>query len=556
MNLSIKDLPRDLAGYERLSDSMSKLPTKDYVHVVRALASGDLFFLVTRVLTTAQWKHPDGEPLFYRQWFLDRCREIQFDSDDNVLDVWARFHAKTTIKTFANLIRLILQDQNITIGLFSAKGLDAQKMMGEIKLELEENRLLKRLFPDILWADPQRQSGKWSGADGITVRRTIHYKNATIEPVGLIDGAATGGRYKHRHYDDVINEKHCSADMCEKAFTRWAQTQYQRVPGGTQSACGTFYFRGDVYQRMVQNGVRLRMHPCYEVNLEESKFDSYGLPMRLVLNRDKPVVYSVEELEELRSLTIPEEGGEDTFPVQMECDINAASQRRFKVEWLQFYSKPPLQERRASPGNVVILVDPANSKKKDACFTAMWVVKLGSDRKFYVLDAVREQMSLTERADKLFYLHRKWSPIWQTRYEKIGMQGDVEYIQERQDRESYRFPIMEVGRSGRGTMPKDDRIERLVPMFQSGDIYFPDYIPQEMPDGTKANLVEIFQREEYLAWPSSKYKDQLDALARLIDEDCTNVFPNSADTAQDRWTQFIYGKGQQQGDTALDWRTA
>jgi hypothetical protein len=55
------------------------------------------------------------------------------------------------------------------------------------------------------------------------------------------------------------------------------------------------------------------------------------------------------------------------------------------------------------------------------------VIGLAPDENFYLLDAVRDRLNLTERGDKLFGMHRKWRPE-RVGYEKYGMQADIEYI--------------------------------------------------------------------------------------------------------------------------------
>jgi hypothetical protein len=124
-------------------------------------------------------------------------------------------------------------------------------------------------------------------------------------------------------------------------------------------------------------------------------------------------------------------------------------------------ASPPLLPRGQ---NLVILVDAASSKKKGSDYTAMWCLGLGSDRKVYIHDMLRDRLSLTERADILMAWHRKWQPM-AVGYEQYGMMADIEHIRSVQDNENYRFDITPLG----GTMAKNDRIRRLVPWFEKGN---------------------------------------------------------------------------------------
>jgi len=117
----------------------------------------------------------------------------------------------------------------------------------------------------------------------------------------------------------------------------------------------------------------------------------------------------------------------------------------------------------------VILVDASSGKNKDrGDYTAFWVVGIGGDGNYYILDIVRDRLNLTARAETLFRLHRKWKPQ-QVRYEQYGMMADIDHIKQEMESRSYRFRITEVG----GATKKEDRIRRLVPLFEHGKMWFP-----------------------------------------------------------------------------------
>ena len=69
------------------------------------------------------------------------------------------------------------------------------------------------------------------------------------------------------------------------------------MPGSKRYYVGTFYAHGDSYHHMAGRGVKLRLHPCYEVDYEKSQIDDKsGLPLSLVHDETKPVLYSGEHL--------------------------------------------------------------------------------------------------------------------------------------------------------------------------------------------------------------------------------------------------------------------
>jgi predicted phage terminase large subunit-like protein len=175
-------------------------------------------------------------------------------------------------------------------------------------------------------------------------------------------------------------------------------------------------------------------------------------------------------------------------------------------------------------------VDPASAKKKTSDYTAAWVVGLAADSNVYVLDMVRDRLSLTQRADLMFAWHKRWKPL-RTGYERYGMMADIEHIEDRQDRENYRFPITELG----GPMPKPDRIRRLIPWFEQGRVYLPRTLTKANYEGRESDLVADFVKHEYRAFPVASHDDMLDALARIFDDEMAIAWPQATNDDFEEW---------------------
>ena len=99
--------------------------------------------------------------------------------------------------------------------------------------------------------------------------------------------------------------------------------------------------------------------------------------------------------------------------------------------------------------------------------------------------------------------------------------ADIEHFQDRMEQETYRFQIKEVG----GQTSKSDRIKRLLPLFESGRIYFPRTLHKTNWDKKTEDLVSIFVETEYLAFPVGQHDDMLDSLARICEPKMDLVFP-------------------------------
>jgi phage terminase large subunit-like protein len=219
---------------------------------------------------------------------------------------------------------------------------------------------------------------------------------------------------------------------------------------------------------------------------------------------------------------------------QMLLDPTADRAQGFRVEWLRYWSTLDHHDIGADM-NRYLLVDAASAKKKHSDYTAMGVIGLGSDGNYYVLDLVRDRLNLTERMAALFALHRRWKPK-AVGYEKYGMMADVEYAHIRMRDENYRFEITEVG----GTMPKPDRIKRLVPIFEEGRFWLPDTLRKIDYEGNNIDLVQSFVTHEYLAFPVSAHDDMLDMFSRIFDVSTT--WPREVERHEDRYARPRYAR--------------
>lgn len=226
---------------------------------VATLGRLDRFFLLTHILKRSDAVHP---------WIYSRCREVERDPD-GYLDLWSREHYKSTVITFAGVIQEILCNPEITIGIFSFNKPVARKFLRQVKYEFESNQTLKDLYPDILWADPKKESPRWSEDSGLVVKRKGNPKEATLEANGLVDGQPTGAHYLLRVYDDVVTvDSVTSPEMIHKTTEAWSLSDNlgARPEDGSLARSwhiGTRYHFGDTYSTMIEMGaVKPRIYPA------------------------------------------------------------------------------------------------------------------------------------------------------------------------------------------------------------------------------------------------------------------------------------------------------
>lgn len=483
--------------------------------VVSALAESDRYFLLTQILRRPDALHP---------WLYERCREVAADPDD-CLDLWARGHYKSTFITFAGSIQEIIRNQNITIAVFSHTRPIAKAFLDQIKSECETNPDLHRYWPHIFWKNPKKEAPVWGLDSGIVVKRTTNPKEKTVEAWGLVDGQPISKHFDLRIYNDVVTEDSVGTpEMILKTTRRWELSQNLAVTEsegrtGRQWHEGTRYNYADTYGAILErDALKPRVYPA----TDDGTMD--GEPVFLT-----PEAWAKKKRNE----------STHTIACQQLQNPIAGGLQEFKPEWLRPY------EVRPEVLNVFILVDPANSKKKESSNSAF--VAIGMDQAWnkYLLDGACHKMSLTERWTMLKFLRFKWIrqpgvQVVRIGYERYGMQADIEHFDEMMRIQKCPFPIEEVSWSRETTsQAKDDRIRRLEPDARNWRLFVPYSgeptalqqkavsqgkghlvarpIKRKNENGELYDLVEYLLKNEWLFFPATTRKDMMDAMSRIYD---------------------------------------
>jgi len=429
------------------------------------------------------------------------------ENPNGYLDLWARAHGKSSIITLGKTIQDILASHGdnpipvgdtteITVGIFSCTRPLAKQFLAQIKREFESNRMLLDYFPDILWENPGKDAPVWSLDSGIIVKRKKNPKEATVEAWGLVDGQPTSKHFDLMVYDDVVTVDNVrSPAMIEKTTQAWELSLNLGTEKALYRYAGTRYHYHDTYKTILDRESAIaRIHPATTDGTIKGD----------------PVLLSREALDQKRR-----DMGPYTFSAQLLLNPTAEDNQGFKREWLVFHNSKDF-----SRTNRYIIVDPANEKKKDSDYTVMMVVGLGADSNYYIIDMVRDRLSLTERAAMLFRLHRKHKPLG-VGYERYGMQADIAHIKDKMRLDNYNFKISELG----GNLAKVDRIRALIPLFEQNRIYLPDTLYKTNYEKKTEDLTEVFITQEYEPFPVAKHDDILDALARITDENFRTMWP-------------------------------
>lgn len=480
-----------------------------------ALGRADRFYLLTVLMN-----RPDAD----KPWLYARCREVEAEPD-GCLDLWAREHYKSTLITFAGAIQEILRDPEITIGIFSHTAPVAKKFLAQIKGELETNAELKRIYADMLFDRPDKDSPLWSVEKGIVVRRLSNPKEATVEAHGLVDGQPIGAHFSLLIYDDVVTPASVSTPEQVKKTTEMHALSDNLGARGADGMkrkwhIGTRYSFADTYGDLIERKV---LKPRVYAATHDGTRD--GNPVFLT-----PAAWDKTKRDQTSAI----------LAAQMLQNPAAGNQAMFDVRWLRF------SDIRPRTLNVYMMCDPASSRKKGSDNTAIVVVGIDAANNKYLLDGYHHKMGLTERWIRIRDLRRKWMAVpgvqmVRVGYERFGLNDALEYFEERMRAENDSFEIVELAWPNEGPGPKYDRIQRLEPDWRNGRWIlasahdeetqnqkrmreqgeeFRIYLPvRRMNENKQVYELNRGLLEEFKSYPFSKHDDFLDALSRLYDMD-------------------------------------
>ena len=414
------------------------------------LGCNDRYYLLTGLLDRKDALHP---------WLFDRCREVEADPDGH-LDLWSRFHYKSTIITFAGIIQEVLCDPEIKVAIFSVVKPIAAAFLSQIKEEFENNEILRYIYTDVLYANPKSlgadgRPAKWGLARGITVKRKSRPKEATIEAHGLIDGQPTSRHFDLHVYDDVVTQDYLSEDSIKKTTDRWEMADNLGSHLGVRKwMAATRYHFADTYGVIIERkSLKPRIYPATDDGTITGS----------------PVFLTKERWDEIKR--------DQRSTVSAQCLLNpiASNEATFKSIWLRAYDVIPALL------NVYILVDPSKGSGTRSDRTAIVVIGIDTGGNKYLLDGYRHRMKLSDRWAYASQLKKKWEAhagvqMVKMGWERYGKDVEVEVIQDMQLRENNVFEIEELNTPRQGGHSKDDRIERLEPDIRDGRFYLPAVI--------------------------------------------------------------------------------
>lgn len=380
----------------------------DPIQTYRQLILDDLFFVLFFIV------HPFNPKCEYQvnhPFIVNACKEVEEGPLDFTLDVWARFHYKSSIITTAETIQYIAANPELTTGIFSYANKPAKKFLFSIREICENEKLLHTCFPDIFWDSPKKEAPLWSIDEGIILKRASNRREATVSAHGLTEGMPVGSHFERRIYDDIVTEDIAdSMDVMEKVKEKYDSSQNLMTDGGTHRVIGTFYHHGDPLKYIEdKKSIHNSEESAYKLRLKPATSDG--------TISGEPVLLSQRTYDSLKLTS--------TFSCQQLLDPTPLGIRR--LDSTLFLDIEP----EFIPSNLYkfLIVDPAGDDtgklQRDNWAIGVLGVEPKADdmglSRVFLLDALIEPLTESEAPGEIVRMYMRNSRIWQIGVEKVAL---------------------------------------------------------------------------------------------------------------------------------------
>ena len=374
---------------------------------LRTLFTTDLWFLVNFGLNILG--NEANHPFIVRQ-----CQTVQDGPKSDTLDIWARYHWKSTVITVGETLQYHMKNPEHCTSILCYNRPTAKKPLRAIKRVCEESDLLKWCFPEVFWEKPETQAPKWSEDDGIVFKRKSSSRpQSTVEAHGLVEGMPIGSHYERLVFDDLeTDDIKESPDMLEKVFRRFEMAEGNLGMGKDSDIVRII---GTYYSHFGPN-VRIRdmKYPdgrnIYELRLMPATDDG---------TRDGKPVY-------MESKPFEKEKTKSTFNSQQLCNPTPTTSLRLDKNYLK-----PIN-RKFVPRNIMkfMVIDQAGGDETNKQSTDMWsygvigvepcIDEVGQSN-IYIMDIEADKMSHSEGINGIVTMYLRNGIIEMLGCEKVGL---------------------------------------------------------------------------------------------------------------------------------------
>lgn len=447
---------------------------KEMIDQLREQGRKNFFFFARVILGFEDFSGEIHKPL---------CNDMQNDKNGRMVIILPRNWFKSTMGAIAYPLWRAVNDANIRCLIVQNSMTNARKKLQSIKQIVENNELLRALYPEIL---PKSRS-VWTG-ESLTLSRDGSF------PEGTFEAAGTGTSITSRHYDLIIEDDTVSPEIDDMTGASQQPTQldiekaigFHRLttpllvhPDKSKIiVIGTRWCVDDLLGWIMENQPRYKLLSRSARENGEIVWDRYG----------------EETLKEIEQAV-----GPFMFSTLYMNEPLSNIDTMFKRDWIQYFNST-LDHTSLEFCTSVDLAS-GDSSIADADYTVVITTATNSKTgDVFIIHYSRGRFNPGEQVDEIFNHVFAYRPL-EVKVEAISYQRTLVYwLKKRQEKLREYFYINPVkGLKGN----KEERIRGLQPYFANRKIFM------------RPEMSEL--ERELLSFPNGKHDDIIDALTLQIE---------------------------------------
>jgi len=429
-------------------------------------------------------------------------------SQEKGLILYPAGHGKTTLVSTLLPIWALCKNPNVRVAVIGKNENEAKLIARATMAELMANEKLIRDFGPFV---PTTEGKPWSLTHFSVDKRTILAKEPTVAYFGSGSRGTLGHRSDWTICDDVITEKNSATPEQRATVREWfnQSVDTMALPGGRLTVVGTLFDPEDLYNDLMLLFDPEEGTPIYHVQREDAIVDEENRtplwpewwPWKKLMQK-KASMGTLDFNKRYRNIAVDK------------------SRMVFKEEYVKggYVGKiryPGCLDRDHVVGNYgdnwprFTGFDPAIGHTRHAKFCAHVTVAVGSceehERCLWIVDVVREQLSLIQQVETVLSMHAKYE-VTESRVEANSYQaGLLEAIKTRMDENGQAFRIEPHFTSRQNKPDPELGVQGMGPWFENGKVHIPWGNPESMRK--MQQLVD-----ELIEYPSGRTTDTVMAL--------------------------------------------
>ena len=425
---------------------------------------------------------------------------------------------KTTVASITFPMWLLERDPNFSCLIDSETYNLSKSILSEIKQQYENEEFHNHIS--------RKKATRWSEDSIIVPSRTRAKKEGSINAAG-IDGVKAGMHYPLIIADDLHSQNNTRTPNQVQDVVDHIKLMLSILsPGGLMVVIGTRWAASDAYDTVMAMADETLIIPAVSdipMNLNSTPITSEVPQFAYISNTREVDEISNFYMNFPHTLNLAHlskiQARQDVYIYSAQYLLHpvASKEKRFRDEWLRFYSSstevpentPPMSEKNpkgylpeAPPSLLggqfrrMIIVDPAFTTTAYSDYTGILVVASNSLRNVYVAHAEQVKLEPYSLLETLFEMCERWKTndvfIEEVAAQKVLIHF-MEYMSSHHKKNISITPVKSLGRK------KEFRIMALQPYFRSALIWLHE---------SQADLLHQIKR-----YPILKHDDLIDALA-------------------------------------------